>query len=97
MSDASVGADPELLGDDGGRARMVAGDHDRPNPGAFRACDGVLRFETRRIDHADQSGEHQALFHPLVRAGGVVRQDVLLAASGQRRQASAAPRRPKLR
>ena len=60
---------PSSLRDDGGRARVIAGDHDRANAGAPGARDGVLRLRARRIDHADQAGEHQALFDALVRIG----------------------------
>ena len=36
-------------------------------PARLRPRHGVLRFGARRIDHADQPGEHQVLFDALVR------------------------------
>ena len=41
-------------------------------PARLRACDGVPGFGARRIDHADQPGEHQVLFDTLVRMRGVL-------------------------
>ena len=49
-----IARDPELPGDDRGSNPMVAGNHDRPYPGALRARDGLFRLVTRRIDDADQ-------------------------------------------
>ena len=71
---AAVGADPELSGNDACRAWMVARDHDGTNAGVFCARDRVFRLGTRRIDDADQSGEHEILFDPFVRMGRMLRQ-----------------------
>ena len=84
--------DAELGGDDRGGHRMIAGDHDRADAGAFRARDGLLRLVARRIDHADQPSEDEVLLDALVE---------LLVLERVRRQraegdarACAAPRRP---
>ena len=55
-----------------GRARVIAGDHDRPDAGAPGARHRVLRLRPRRIDHADQSGEDEILFDAFVGMRGVL-------------------------
>ena len=55
---------------------MIAGDHDRANMRPLGDRDGGLRFRARRIDHADQSEQHEIildLFRQL---------DIRLAAAG---------------
>ena len=73
---AAVLGDAELLGDHRGRARVIAGNHQRADAGAFGPGHGVLRLVARWVDHADQPGEHEVLFDALVRAGGVLREGV---------------------
>jgi len=46
---------------------MIAGDHDRADSRSPRHRDRLARLLARRIHHADQPGEHQVLFEPLVR------------------------------
>ena len=53
---------------------MIAGDHQRTNAGAPCACDRLLGFRTRGINHADQSKEDEVLFDTLIRMRGVCRE-----------------------
>ena len=50
---------------------MIPGDHQWSNPSGFGFCDGILRLLPRRIDHANQPGEDEVLFHARVRSGRV--------------------------
>ena len=45
---------------------MVAGNHDGTNAGLSCARDRVSGFGSRRIDDANQSGEHEILFNPFI-------------------------------
>ena len=53
---------------------MVARDHDWTNAGVCCAHDRVVRLDTRRIDDADQAGEHEVLFDASVRMSRMLRQ-----------------------
>ena len=89
---ASVG-DAELLGDDRGGLRMIAGDHDRADAGALRASHGLRRLVPWRIDHADQSGEDEVALDAL--ADAVRRRACRPCERADRRhRACAAPARP---
>jgi hypothetical protein len=58
--------DAELGGDDGCGDGMIARYHYRAYPRRLRAADGFLRFCARRVNHADQSREHEVVFNTLV-------------------------------
>jgi hypothetical protein len=53
--------DAELGGDDGSGYGMIAGDHHRAYPCRLRARDGFHGLCAGRVDHADQSCEHEVL------------------------------------
>ena len=59
----AVGGDAELGRNDRRRLRVIAGDHDRPDPGALRARDRFSGLVPRRVDHADQPEEDQIALH----------------------------------
>ena len=53
---------------------MIARDHQRPDPGRFRAPDGLRRLRAGRIDHADQPEKHELMLEVFV--DNVVRERV---------------------
>jgi hypothetical protein len=57
---------------------VIASDHERTNPGASRSRNRFSGLGPRRVDHADQPGEHQVLFDAFVRAIGVRRKRISL-------------------
>jgi hypothetical protein len=73
---AAVFGDAKFLGDDRGRPRVIASDHKRTNPGASRSRNRFSGFGPRRVDHADQPGEHQVVLHAFIRATSVCRKRV---------------------
>ena len=42
---------------------MVSGDHDGLNAGPLGDGDGILDFQSGRVDHADHAKEYQVMFH----------------------------------
>jgi hypothetical protein len=65
---AAVFGDAEFPSDDGGCPGVITSDHERTNAGASRSRNRFSGFGPRRVDHADQPGEHQVLFDAFVRA-----------------------------
>ncbi len=60
-------ADPDLAGDRGRGERMVARDHDDPDPGGVAAGDGFGDLGARRVQHRDQPQEAESLLGLLAR------------------------------
>jgi hypothetical protein len=56
---------------------MVAGNHDGTNARASCTRDRVSGFESRRIDDANQSGEHKILFNAFVGPGRMLREGLV--------------------
>ena len=54
-----VAVEPELPADLGRRGRLVAGDHDGPDPRLAAGGDGVLHLVAERVDHPDEPDEHE--------------------------------------
>ena len=67
---------------------MVAGNHDGTNARLSCARDRVSGLGTRRIDDANQAGEHKILFNPFVGPCRMLREGLVASATGQQRQAS---------
>ena len=58
----SVGFDAELGADGACGDLVVSGDHFHLDAGGLADVDGLLRFFTGRVDHADQADEDQVVF-----------------------------------
>ena len=69
---------------------MIARDHHRPDTCGFRPGDGFSRLVAGRVDHADESREHEVAFDTLVDilgAEGVGRKIPVRNAQGAQRTA----------
>ena len=79
-----VGDDPELFADRHGGILVVAGDHDRADPGDFALFDGLSGLRTAGVDHPIQADQGQGL---LKRGGTCICRHRIIGAAGGRQDA----------
>jgi hypothetical protein len=65
---------------------VVTGDHDRTNACGSRSRDRVAGFSARRIDDANQPGEHEILFDTFVEPCRMLRKGVRCEPAASNRQ-----------